>query len=101
MICKILVVVPILWLIVIILFYRERISINDSSKSTESKRKPHAAAQIQKPDSNSFYNDEFSDSGPVRHANKNEVQGPGVLIQTRDPAGPGEMGKAVKIVNPD
>ena len=100
-ICKILLVILILWLIVIILFYTERISINDSSKSVEGKRKPEAAAQIEKADSNSSYDDEFSDSDPVRHGKKNEVQGPGVLIKARDPAGPGEMGKAVKIVNPD
>jgi len=73
----------------------------DVPKSEASGRHPKAEGRIQDIDSNKIDN-ALSDGDPDIPDNKHQdVEGPGVLIPPRDPDGPGEMGKPVKIDKPD
>ena len=101
-ICKLLIAIPILFMIMMF-FYTDKKSKEDNEASG---RKPHASARIKEMnikigEEKSNYKDR-GESDIVKLNNKDsEVEGPGVLVPPIGSNGPGEMGKPVKIDKPD
>ena len=79
------------------LFYTDKKSKEDTEDSVRK------GARIQEINRNSDEIKSYGDSDEVVKSDKvdSEVEGPGVLIPPRNADGPGEMGKPVKIDNPD
>jgi len=79
------------------LFYTDKKSKEDAEDSVRK------GARIQEINRNSDEIKSYGDSDEVVKSDKvdSEVEGPGVLIPPRNADGPGEMGKPVKIDNPD
>jgi len=81
------------------LFYTDKKSKEDAEDSVRK------GARIQEINRNSDDIKSYGDSDEVVKSDKDkvdsEVEGPGVLIPPRNADGPGEMGKPVKIDNPD
>jgi len=79
------------------LFYTDKKSKEDAEDSVRK------GARIQEINRNSDDIKSYGDSDEVVKSDKvdSEVEGPGVLIPPRNADGPGEMGKPVKIDNPD
>ena len=79
------------------LFYTDKKSKEDAEDSVRK------GARIQEINRNSDEIKGYGDSDEVVKSDKvdSEVEGPGVLIPPRNADGPGEMGKPVKIDNPD
>ena len=79
------------------LFYTDKKSKEDTEDSVRK------GARIQEINRNSDDIKSYGDSDEVVKSDKvdSEVEGPGVLIPPRNADGPGEMGKPVKIDNPD
>jgi len=80
-------------------FYSDKKSTDSSSKSDASGGHPKAEARVQAINTVLLDNNlSENDHENIKHQ---DVEGPGVLIPPRDPDGPGEMGKPVKIEKPD
>jgi len=79
------------------LFYTDKKSKEDAEDSVRK------GARIQEINRNENNIKSYGDSDEVVKSDKvdSEVEGPGVLIPPRNADGPGEMGKPVKIDNPD
>jgi polypeptide N-acetylgalactosaminyltransferase len=99
-ICKLIIAIPILWLVIMMFFYTDKKSKEDVD---DSGRKSHVGARIQ--EINRKEDDVKSYDNPDENVKSDkvdsEVEGPGVLIPPRNADGPGELGKPVKIDNPD
>lgn len=103
LIFKCLVGFPTAWIIIMLVLYRDKgETITQEEKSSgDLVRKPHAEALVGE---NNEIDTEADDQAKHKSSsgqNNNIVVGPGVLVPPRDPDGPGEMGKPVKIENPD
>ena len=102
-ILKLCVLLPCLWLLVTLLIH------SDHSKSDSSQKKPHAERHKSDNNVNSLdsldkktrdYEDFQDDVDRPKKPDNVGVEGAGVLVPPRDPEGPGEMGKPVKIEDP-
>ena len=105
-ILKLCVLLPCLWLLVTLLIHSD----SDHSKSDSSQKKPQAERhksdnQVHSLDSLEKkprdYEDFPDDADRPKKPDNVGVEGAGVLVPPHDPEGPGEMGKPVKIEDPE
>ena len=82
---KLVVILPLLWLAVTLFIQSDT---RQADKADQGKGKPEAAARV-------------AGKGVDAARKVRPVEGPGVLVPPRDPDGPGEMGKPVKIEKPE
>ncbi len=92
---QVLVCVPLLWLIAIMLFYTDRKVDQPHLNGAEKLVQDAPAAQVIVPSETRKSSSSSEKGGAERKAEM------GVLIPPHDPNGPGELGKPVKIDNPD
>ena len=112
LIYKLLVAFPLAWIVIMMVLYRDKGEPEKTSEGVKAEPlvgdKPHI-------DSDELSNKVDTDDVIEKHKdvavkpvkpksssdhNKEEI-GPGVLVPPKDPDGPGEMGKPVKVENPD
>ena len=84
---KLVVILPLLWLAVTLFIQSDT---RQADKADQAKGKPEAAARVA-----------VAGKGVDAARKVRPVEGPGVLVPPRDPDGPGEMGKPVKIEKPE
>jgi len=101
-ICKILIAVPVVWIITVLFFNTEKkTTVNGLLNHEVGDIKSAARLRKEDVDIKDSYYGELGDNNEEKVKEKDAVEGPGVLIPPRDPAGPGEMGKPVKIEKPE